>query len=369
MILLTGSKPLRTIRFQIVSLILLCSMIAACSQKPAPAGPKFKGRLLFLSGEGAAGKDLIELTAGANDTFNHTTVTPGVFEAVASPDQTQLLFATKDDIQLRDLGAGQVKPLIKGQGYCLAWSLDGKRFSYKQRSESSIKLFASDFEGGTKMIWEERLPEKQSPGPAADPAGCAHWVAPDKLIFDRFGPSQKKGGDVKPNTTTLATVSDAVKLVDAERKWSVEGVCKTGSAFLRSQDQGQILIAKSLENLKAVNPSSGPCSGCRFVGFAAQSCVPFFLEENTRDSSDLFSLNPTNWQRQRSAHIGQPFSLAAKMLINSSTRLLVAGDAPASLLLVNTDSGDVTSLVSKSGGPAGGAVQLISPVPVVWIER
>ena len=356
---------MRIIRFEIVSLIVLCSMIAACSEKTAPAGPKFKGRVLFLSGNEATGRDLMELTAGANDTFNYTTVTSGVFEATASPDQSQLLYSTKGEIHLRDLGSGAVKSPIKGQGYCLAWSPDGKRFSYKQRSESSIKLFASNLEGSAKLVWEERSADKQPVGQsaAADVSGCAFWVAPEKLIFDRFGPSQKKGGDVKPNTTTLATIGDSVNLVDAEKKWSVEGICKTGNAILRSQDQGKILIAKSLESIKTVNPTSGPCSGCRFVGFAAQSCVPFFLEENSRDSSDLFSLNPTNWQRQRGAHIGQPFSLAAKLLINSSTRLMVAGDAPSSLLLVDTESGDITSLAPKTN------TQLTSPVPVVWIEK
>ena len=320
---------------------------------------------MLLSGDAATGKNLLEMTAGPDDAFNYTTLASGVFEAAASPDQTQLLFATKDEIQLRDLAAGGIKSLIKGPGYCLAWSPDGKRFSYKQRSESSIKLFAFDLESGAKLIWEERLPDKQpvTQSAAGDVSGCAHWVASDKLIFTRYGPSQKKGGDIKPNTTTLATLGDSVKLLDAERKWSVEGICKTGSAILRSPD-GQILIGKNLESLKTVNPSSGPCSGCRFVGFAAQSCVPFFIEENTRDSSDLFSLNPTSWQRQRAGHIGQPFSLAARMLVNSSTRLMVAGDTPSSLVLVNTESGDFISLASKSGAP-----QLLNPVPVVWIEK
>jgi len=339
-------------------------MIAACSEKTAPAGPKFKGRLLFLSGDEAAGKDLIELTAGPNDTFNYNTLTSGVFEAAASPDQSQLLYTTKGEIQLLDTGI-KLKSLVKGQGYCLAWSPDGKHFSYKQRTESSIKLFASNLEGNAKLVWEERLPNKEpvSQSAAADVSGCAYWVAPDKLIFDTFGPSQKKGADVKPNTTTVATVGDSVKLLDAEKKWSVEGICKTGNAILRSQDQGKILIAKNLESIKTVNPTAGPCSGCRFVGFAAQSCVPFFIEENTRDSSDLFSLNPTSWQRQRAAHIGQPFSLNARMLINSSTRLMVAGDAPSTLLLVDAESGDITSLLAKTGAP------LTSPVPIVWIEK
>jgi hypothetical protein len=350
-------------RYRFAIFMISCTLIAACSSPITSVGPKLKGRLLLLSGDGTNGKDLIELTAGPNDTSNFTTVTSGVFEAAASPDQTQLLYATKDAIQLRDLSSGGVKSLIKGQSYCLAWSPDSKRISYKQRSESSIKLFATDLEGSAKLIWEERLPIKQSS--AADAEGCANWIAPDKLIFDRLGLSQIKGGDVKPNTTTLATVGDSIKLLDADRKWSVEGICKTGSALLRSPD-GQILIAKSLENLKTVNPTSGPCSGCRFVGFAAQSCVPFFIEENTRDSSDLFSLNPTNWQRQRAAHIGQPFSLTARMLINSSTRLMVVGDPPSSLWLVDTESGDINSLASKSGGSAG---QLLNPIPVAWIEK
>jgi hypothetical protein len=237
-----------------------------------------------------------------------------VFEAAPSPDQTQLLYSTKAEIQLRDLGTGGVKSPIKGQGYCLAWAPDGKHFSYKQRSESSIKLLASNLEGNAKLVWEERLPDKQpvSQSAAADVAGCAYWVAPDKLIFDTVWAVTKEGRRRQANTTTVATVSDSGKLLDAEKKWSVEGICKTGNAMLRSQDQGKILIAKNLESIKTVNPAAGPCSGCRFVGFAAQSCVPFFIEENTRDSSDLFSLNPTSWQRQRGAHIGQPFSLNAR---------------------------------------------------------
>lgn len=358
-------KTLRTIRFQIIGALVCCALLAACSEKTAPSGPKFKGRLFLLAGDKATGMDLLELTAGANDTFNFTTITSGVFEAAANPDQTALLYATKDEILLRDLRTGEVKPLVKGQNFCLAWSPDGKHFSYKQRGTGLI-LYASDLDGRAKLVWEDvrgnnRTPNQTTFPPHVD-VGCAQWVAPDKLIFDRFGPSQKLGPDAKPNTTTLASVSDSVKLVDTEKKWSVEGICKTGNAILRSE-QGQILIAKSLDNLKTANPTSGPCSGCRFVGFAAQSCVPFLIEENSRDSSDLFYLNPTNWQRQRSAHIGQPFSPASRMLINSSTRLMVVGDAPASLWVVDTESGDLTPLV-----PAGNA-KFMSPVPIAWVEN
>jgi hypothetical protein len=104
--------------------------------------------------------------------------------------------------------------------------------------------------------------------------------------------------------------------------------------MLRSQDQGKILIAKNLE-VSRLSILLRACSAA-FVGFAA-NCVPFFIEENTRDSSDLFSLNPTSWQRQEDAH-QSAFSLSAKMLINSSTRLMVAGDAPSALLLVDTEN-------------------------------
>lgn len=352
---------MRTIRFQIISLLILCVLIGACSEKIVPVTPKFSGRLIVLSGN-----DLLEVTAGGNSTFNRSTLVSGITEAVASADQTQLLYATKDSIVLRKIATGDVEEMIKGAGYCLAWSPDGKRFSYKQRTESSIKLFVSDLEDNEKLVWEERFADKPDVN-HSDPLGCAHWVAPDKLIFDRYGPSQKKGGDVKPNTTTLATVADSPKLVDAEKKWSVEGICKSGNALLRS-DQGQILTAKSLENLKAVNPSSGPCSACRFAGFAANSCVPFFIEDSSSTSTDVFYLNPTNWQRQRSGHVGQPFSVNARMLINSGARLMIVGDAPSALLLIDTETGEMTNFFPKSGGPPGSG-ELTSPVPIVWIEK
>ncbi|HEY6047239.1 MAG TPA: hypothetical protein VIU65_11590 [Pyrinomonadaceae bacterium] len=362
---------MRIFRINIGIVVGCCLLIAACSQKPQPVGPKFKGRLLFLSGDSATGMNLLELTAGPNDTFNATPVTSGVFEAAASPDQTALLYTTKDEILLRDLRSGEVKPLVKGENFCLAWSPDGKRFSYKQRSTGSINLYAAELDGGAKLVWEDvwtakRAAAQSSADSKVDSLGCAHWVAPDKLIFTRFGPSQVKGGDVKPNTTTLAIVSDSVKLTDTEKTWSVEGICKSGSAVLRSPD-GQILIAKSLENPKTASSTSGPCSSCRFLGFAAQSCVPFFIEDSSSTSSEIFYLNPTNWQRQRSAHVGQPFSSTATALINSSARLMVIGDVHGTLVLVDTESGDVTPFFAKSAGPPGGLGE--SPKPVVWIEK
>jgi hypothetical protein len=353
---------LDTIRLNRIAFVLiLCALICACTSEPPKVGPKFSGRLLVLAGDKTKGADLFELTAAANSTYNFSNITGGVFEAAASPDQTKLLYATKNDVLLRDLRSGEVKSLVKGESFCLGWSTDSKRFSYKQNSEDRTKLYVSDLDGKTKLVWDD------SSNNDGIRRSCAHWVAADKLIFDRLGLSQMKGGDVKPNTTTLGILDDSVRLADAERKWSVEGICPNGTAFLRSQE-GQILIAKSLENLKTANPTSGPCSGCRFLGFAAQSCLPFFLEENSRDSSDLFYLNPANWQRIKAAHIGQTFSPAARMLINSSTRLMVVGDSPASLLLVDTESGDITPLFSKSAGPAGSG-EWLSILPVVWIEK
>jgi WD40 repeat protein len=361
---------LRTIRIN-VGIVVCCLLVAACTQKTQPVGPKFKGRLLFLSGNSATGMNLLELAAGPNDTFNSTSITSGVFEAAASPDQTALIYATKDEILLRDLRTGEVKPLVKGETFCLAWSPDGKRFSYEQRDTGSITLYAAELDGRSRLVWEDvwsakRKANQASAGANVVSLGCAQWVAPDKLIFDRFGPSQVKGGDVKPNTTTLAIVSDTVKLVDTAKGWSVEGICKTGSAILRSED-GQILIAKSLENPKTASSTSGPCSSCRFLGFAAQSCVPFFIEDSSSTSSEVFYLNPTNWQRQRAAHIGQPFSTTATALINSSARLMVIGDVRGTLVLVDTESGDVTSFFAKSAGPPEGLGE--SRRPIVWIEK
>ncbi len=360
---------MRTIRFYIIGLIIFCClMIAACTGKTVPVGPKFSGRVLFLTGNNTNGADLIELTAGPDSTYKRSTIVSGVFEAAASPDRTRLLYTTKDGILLRDLRMGDVKPLVKGEANCLTWSPDGKRFSYKQKSAGSrAKLYASDMEGKSRLISEDLFTDQAA-------FGCTHWVGPDRLIFNRLlgaMPQQKKGGGEvpKPNTTTMAILGDSVKLIDTDRKWLIEGICQVGSgAFLRSADQNELLIARNLDNLKTINPTPGPCSSCRFLGFAAQSCVPFFIEDSSSTSSELFSLNPLNWQRQRGAHIGQTFSSTAKMLINSSARLMVVGDVHGTLVLVDTESGEVTSFFAKSA-PPGSSDEALSPQPIVWIEN
>jgi hypothetical protein len=343
--------------------IMCCALIAACSKPVVPTGPKFSGRLLLLSGDKTAGADLLEMTAAPDGlTYTYSPVTKGVFEAAPDPNRTRLLYATKDGILLRDLHSGDVKTLIKGDGgYCLAWAPDGNRFSYKQKST----LYVSDLQGKTKSVWEDPL-EKEDASP-----GCAHWIAPDRLIFDRFvGTAIKKGGELKPNTTTLAVLGDSVKLSDSERKWSIESVCPVGSgALVRPPDQAQpILVARNLDNLKTLNPAPISCSGCRFIGFAARSCVPYFIEDSTSTSSDIFTLNPNGWQRLKGGHVEHVFSLNARGLINSAGRLMVLGDAPASLLLIDTDTGATTSLAVKTAGSSesGG---LVSPVPVAWLEN
>jgi len=366
-------------RYCLAIVIISCALIGACTRQPDSVGPRFKGRLLLLAGENTNGADLVELTAGqAGSTYNHSIITNGVFEAAVSPDKTRLLYTTKDGILLRDLRTGAVKPLINGQNYCLAWSPDGNRFSYKQKSSTGAagsKLYFSDLDGKAKLIWEDLVADDgtlrslaQSQGGSS---GCGHWIAPDRLIFDRFvgaASKQQKSGEVlKPNTTTLATLSNQVKLSDTERRWSIESVCQVGSvALLRPHDQAQpILIAKNLDHLETLDPAPAPCSGCRFVGFAAQSCVPFLIEDQTSTHSELFYLNPTNWQRQRGTRIDQVFSETAQMLINSSARLMIVGDAPASLLLVDTESGETVPFFPKPAGPTA----LRFPRPVAWIEN
>lgn len=381
-------------RFGIGIILISCAIFSACSRPPVPVAPKFNGRLLLLAGDNVQGADLLELSAAPDGlTYNYSVVTSGVFEAVASPDRTRLLYATKDEILLRDLRSGAVKPLIKGENYCLAWSPDGNRFSYKQKTPATDKapvseagartrLYVSDLDGKAKLIWEDLVATYGTVTPAgqsvvleraAATSGCAQWIAPDRFIFDRLlgaFPKQKKGGEVlKPNTTTLAILSDPVKLSDTERKWSIESICQAGSvAFLRPHDQGQpILIAKRLEPLKTLDPSPAPCSACRFVGFAAESCVPFFIEDATATRSELFYLNPTNWQKQRSTRIDQTFSVTAKMLIHSSAKLMVVGDVPTKLFLIDTESGEIVPFFPKSGEASQG--KLLFPVPVVWIEK
>ena len=369
------------------------ALTIACTQQTKSIGPKFSGRLLFLAGENTNEADLFELSASSNGSgYNYSLVTTGVFEAAPNPDQTQLLYTTKDEILLRDLRNGAVKSLVKGENFCLAWSPDGDHFSYRQKSPADeraplsesgarTKLYVSDLDGKSKLIWQDLTLTYATSAPgqsaalerAATPSGCPHWIARDRLIFDRFlGASPKQSGEVlKPNTTTIATLSDPVKLSDTDRNWSVEGICQVGSdAVLRPHDEAQPLyLVRNLDQMKSLHPAPVPCSGCRFIGFAAQSCVPFFIEETTSTSTELFYLNPTNWQRQRGAHIGQTFSLNAKMLIKSSARLMIVGDAPASLLSIDTESGEAVPLFAKPSEPATSDGRLLVPIPVVWIEK
>ena len=348
---------MRSARLCLGLLVVITTLVAACTQETKPAGPTFSGRLFFLSGDKGNGADLAELTAGGAAN-NYQVVTSGVFEAVPSPDQTKLLYTSKDGIMLRDFASGAVKSLIKGDSTCLAWAPDGNHFSYKQKAGETTKLYASDTEGKAKLILDY-------PNDSKD---CAQWISPDRVVFDRFvGAALKKPGEqLKPNTTTVATIGDSVKLKDAPRKWTIESLCaKSNNGFVRSADQSKLLVAKNIDHFETIDPSPAPCSECRFVGYAAQSCVPFFVEQPTSTTTDLFYLNPTNWQKQRPSTINRTFSPSAKALIKSSAKLMIIGDA-ANLFLVDTESGAIVSLLDK---PLDSANSTSMAVPIVWIEK
>lgn len=344
-------------RYCIAGLLLGLIITAACSQPPKPTGPKFRGRVLLLTGDPFQGAALAEL-AQAGDGYNLATLTTGVKEAVASPDQTRLLYATKDEISVRDLASGSVTSLVKAESACLAWAPDGNHFSYQQRSGNSTKLYVADVTGKAKLVLD-------------DPHGttdCARWIAKDRLVLDRFaGLTTKKGTEpLKPNTSTVVTLGETVKLKDTLRKWSIESVCaKSNEGFVRSADQGRLLIAKNIDRFESLDPAPAPCSDCEFIGYAAQSCAPFFIEQPTSTTTELFFLNPTNWQKQRPTSITWTFA-NAEFLINSSARLMVAGDAPDKLLLIDTESGEVTPFFQNA---AARGMVLVSPVPIVWIEK
>jgi hypothetical protein len=350
-------KP-RTCCLIIVGLIVSV-WATACTPETKPAGPTFSGRLFFLSADKGNGADLSELTAGPMGAANsYQVVTSGVFGAVPSPDQAKLLYSTKDGIMLRDFASGAVKALVKGDSTCLAWAPDGNHFSYKQKAGETTKLYASDTEGKAKLILDY-------PNDSKD---CAQWISTDRIVFDRFvGAAVKKANEqLKPNTTTVATIGDSVKLKDAPRKWAIESVCaNSNNGFVRSADQGKLLIAKNIDHFETIDPSPAPCSECRFIGYAAQSCVPFFVEQPTSATTDLFYLNPTSWQKQRPSTINRTFSPSAKALIKSSAKLMIIGDT-ANLFLVDTESGAIVSLLDKSLDSANSNS---IAVPIVWIEK
>lgn len=339
--------------------LITTALLAGCTQESKPSGPAFTGRLFFLSGDKTKGADLAELDAApAGTTSNYQIITSGILEAIASADQTKLLYTTKDGVLLRDFGSGAVKSLIKGESFCLAWAPDANHFSYKQKSGDATKLYASDLEGKTKLILEY----------SNDSEDCPQWISAERVVFERFvGAAQNKAKEqLKPNTVTVATVGDSVKTKDVPRKWTVEGVCaKSNNGFLRSADQGKLLVGKNIDHFESLDPSPASCSECRFVGYAAQSCVPFFIEQPSSTTTELFYLNPTNWQKQKPGSINRTFSPNAKALIKSSAKLMIIGDA-GNLFLVDTESGAIISLLGKTGEESSPTDQ---KVPIVWIEK
>jgi hypothetical protein len=347
---------------------LMVSMwAAACTQETKPVGPNFTGRLFFLSGDRTKGADLAELDAApAGSPNNYQVVTSGILEAVASPDQTKLLYTTKDGIMLRDFGSGAMKSLIKGESSCLAWAPDGNQFSYVQRSGGATKFYAADSDGKARLVLDD----------PNGSASCAEWIGANRLVFERFLGAPVKRNDYyqgnsdsspKPNTTTIVTIGDPVKLKDSPRKWIIESVCaKSNNGFLRSADQGKLLIAKNIDHFESIDPTPAPCSECRFIGYAAQSCVPFFTEQPTSATTDVFYLNPTNWQKQRPSSINRTFSPTAKVLIRSSARLMIVGDGP-NLFLVDTETGAIISLLGKTAEESSAPAD--QKLPVIWIEK
>lgn len=315
--------------------------------------------------------DLIEITPGPNSTYDHTVITSDLFSAAASPDQTRLLYSARDGLFLRDLRSGvdkQIAPYAGGSNRCLAWSADSKRFSFRS-SESHqpaarANLYVSDLDGKTKLIWKAWVG-----GVLSD---CdVHWIAPDRLIFDRVlrhSPEQEKAGEVLlANTTTVATLGDPVKFEDTDKTWSVDGVCQFGNAAVvsRAFESYPLFIAKNLDDLTTLNPSR-VCSACRFAGFAAKSCLPFFLERDDK-ASTIYSLNPSNWQIQKPVHINQVFEVTAHMMINSSARLMVVGSGDR-LFLVDTEAGNVEPFFPKSFDSILNK-RIISVEPIVWLEN
>jgi hypothetical protein len=245
---------------------------------------------------------------------------------------------------------------VKGESVCLAWAPDGNHFSYQQRSGGATKFYVSDLEGKTKLVLD-------------DPNGsteCPQWISKNRLVLDRFvGARTTKGAELKPNTSTVVTI-EPLTLKDTPKKWTIESVCaQSNNGFVRS-DQGELLIAKNIDRFETLDPAPAPCSDCRFVGYAAQSCYPFFIEQSLSTTTEMFSINPMDRQKQKPASISWTFSTSARFTINSSARLAVVGDVPDKLLLIDAESGDVTPFFRNEEARK---LALISPAPIVWIEK
>ena len=365
---------LRLTIFRTLSLLVTCALVlGGCSRKPTATGPKFQGRLLVLVRDWDLSADLVELTPGSNEPTNQKIISSGMFETVPSPDEKQLLYSNGDGVFVRDLASGadrKLAPATGGTNRCLAWAPDGNRISFRASDshEGSARawLSVSDLNGKTKVIWESWVG-----GTSSD---CdVHWIAPDRLIFDRVlgvsAKQQKDGAVLLPNTTTMVTLKEPISSIDMEARWSIRGICPVGNAAVLTPQHkdGPIAMARDLNDLKTLNPLPVSCSVCKFAGFAAKSCVPFFLEMGEGKNTGVFSLDPVNWQRQRMATIEQPLGMISKSLVSSSAKLMVVGDG-SSLFLVNTDSGEHSNLLPQKLAASSGK-KVIEVRPILWLEN
>jgi hypothetical protein len=94
--------------------------------------------------------------------------------------------------------------------------------------------------------------------------------------------------------------------------------------------------------------------------------VPFFIEQPTSTTTELFYLNPTNLGKQKPGSINRTFSPNAKALIKSSAKLMIIGDG-ANLFLVDTESGAIVSLLDKTAEDSSTPAD--QKLPLVWIEK
>lgn len=235
--------------------VLLSACESADPDGPSPFEPG--GRLIVATGPADARQlELweLDLDGEASSAAHLVTVPQREAAAAVSPDGTTLARVDSDDgIVLHDLDTGTAVPLeIDEEALgssptdCLAWSPDGERLAFRTRDGA---LFAAGPDEELLVLeqpWSLRYEARQvlrelqgRPVRIRSGAQCGRWLAPGRLVFDRYAGEPPEGFSghrmewindrravMLPDTTTMALMEEEPPdLVDSASLWTPLDAC------------------------------------------------------------------------------------------------------------------------------------------------
>ena len=366
-----GDKHLNGLLLRVGLLSVIAGLLLSCGMSHSP---QFRGSLLFLAGTMSTdqGLKLVELNAIPDRaTYSSSIIASNVSEAVLAPDGIHLLYTARDGVFIRDLQTGSTTK-VGANGDCPEWAPDSKHFSlreYLPRSDKQVgsrgRLQVFDLNGTAKSIWEDSAEPygfaSQHSETAVGMSGCAKWIAPDRLVFERFTgpfPAQKMAGEyIKPNTTSIAILGEPLRFIDARKEYLVAGVCPFGStSVLQKADDSSLFVSPGFNDFPVLGPLRVSCTQCSFVGFD-RSCSPYFFERVSDSKEHIFRVDNASLLKMPNLDLNieqlSTGSLPEAVISASGTKIAIAPTFRGELNFVDLATGRSAVILDSEIEPAG----------------